>query len=364
LASRTDAWRRLRRLALLTGLLLAVPPPPASAEATPLPGSTISQGAWEGGAVVNKQGAFSACFILAKVGDYLVGFDLYADAGLGMYFAKQGWKVTPGSESPLVLRVDEAASRRVVATGLESSYFMDLGRDPAFLAAMAAGRTLYVVASGATIPLDLAGSGAQAALRALERCLVSHAGLDAAGRPAKGPDPAQGAGGNPIEGGGGSQGVERNPFAPPGTSAPAPSGGAAGDDFDLLRQALVAAGYPEPEFREVEGGAVLWTSKRTNIVGGFAVEPLRGTVHDLVRDSIWRLGPQCGADSQLLYDKIGRNSLGEVYSGRVDCAGGQVFFATFESEKGIAVFVHIVPSYEDALGQQINANLRRYLLSF
>ncbi len=126
----------------------------------------------------------------------------------------------------------------------------------------------------------------------------------------------------------------------------------------------MAAGYPEPDFREVESGAVLWTSKRTNIVGGFAVEPLRGSVHDLVRDSIWRLGPECGADSQLLYDKIGRNSLGEVYSGRVDCGGGHVFFATFEIEKGIAVFVHIVPSYEDALGQQINANLRRYLLSF
>lgn len=157
---------------------------------------------WGGYASYDPEGGeFSFCAIHA---DYRNGISVHiamsSSFELMLLLGNSGWRLTPGSEFPLTLSVDERWSRDVVASATdETGVIVSLGDDWEAYDALRRGRDLIVEARRQTFAFGLKGSAA--ALTEAARCVM---------------DRTQAAGGDPfsIDGGGNDSGAggQGDPF--------------------------------------------------------------------------------------------------------------------------------------------------------
>jgi len=300
--------------------------------------STFQEGIWLGSELRDGDGQFEQCFMMAMSGRPIVGMFLNRKGHFAIFLQPDGTAVVEGRLYPSVIEVDGSLTRQVQGVGLAELVVMKFASDPELVAALSEGRHLEIETAGESHNIDLLHSGGDRAVRALEACLVSAAGIDARGHA-------------PVAGSGGASGVD-DPV------------------LSMLERMLLEAGYPEPRFSFVEPGnpdIVSWTSQRTAVVGSFAsVAMQQGGAVATLRETLEGLVAGCGGSGQILYDATVPSRLpdaGLVYSGARDCPerSRSLHFVGLDMRQTLWLFLFAAPSAKAAEAASMKAHLHRFL---
>lgn len=340
------------RLAFLALLLLLSWTPAALAKSS----ASFDDSQWVGETVV-KDGRFSHCFIVADVGGTVLSMLLFSDAALVLALSNPDWIVATGTRSSATFQVDQTLTRSLLSENIDGIFAFEVGRDPELVEAMRYGKRLYVLGLQDTLTVQLSIT---AAVGWLEDCFTRNSGLDLSGRPRiAGGSPT---GTNPFDGGSQPQ-APKAPLSP--TSKP--------DGLEArLRWLLAEIGYPNPEVVDQRQGGnsflFTWSGGGTKVMGflaGGLATP--GTYKQQVADEAAELSANCGVGGKagdILYDLQTATPAGEpIYSGRIACGNDNaaIYFVVVADASTLLKFYHFAFGDDLALGQQLNANLRRRL---
>jgi len=359
-------WATATRRA--AALLLWLAPLPAIAAYQPL-GAQFREGAWSGGAYSDAAGRqFESCAAQATLANGLfVLFELTRDGSFRIGMAHDGWQVTPGSRSPVTLKLDGVTARQDQAEGQQGLFVVTLERDKPLVDALKSARRLELVGSSSTVSIELAGSGGGRAVARLEDCLLQQAGVDASGAA-----PGGGGSSNPFVEAGAGKGdgspVPANPFENGGGN---PFEGSSPDSFDeadlvpLVESFLARAGIGDAvATRSNDAWIIFWESASNDMAGIVTFFADRD-------DEFWSIleqgrlagGYDCPAIDRRDFDASLPIAGGWVHGGRLDCPGedGLLYFAAQQSEGLVTLFLTFANDADRDFAQRVNDSIRALL---